>query len=82
MAEPFKDHEVLFVSLVLVLGEPPVPPIGHTPDTTNLKYAHGMQKYARQVKEWMKIWGHNPHMGLYTEYMHWCKENWHGQTKT
>ena len=72
----FDDLEVLFTTLILVLGEPPTPPIDKEFIGSSMKYAYDMKEYARDVKCWMGEFGHNAHQGLFTKYMHWCKENW------
>ena len=76
-----RDHEVLYTTLILMLGEPPTPPILHAVDEARMKYGHDMQQYGIKVKDWMGEFGYNPHQGLFTEYMHWCKENWNAKRK-
>jgi len=72
----FTDSEVLFTTIILMIGEPPTPPIIHGTEGARMKYAHQMKDYGYQVKTWMAEFGHNPHIGLFTEYMHWCSDNW------
>lgn len=72
----FNDSEVLFTTLMLMLGEPPIPPILHATEGARFKYAHDMKQYGFEIKLWMSEYGHNPHIGLFTEYMHWCKSQW------
>ena len=80
-----EDSEILFVTLILILGEPPMPPTSmrsaHLIVDAQLKYVSDNRDYGVRVKNWMGELGHNPHQGLYTEYMYWVKEKWHGQKK-
>ena len=73
-----EDDEVLFVSLILMFGEPPTSPLYHSSLEARLKYVHANKSYALDIKTMMEELGHSPHMGLYVAYMHWCKEQWHG----
>ncbi len=86
------DDEILFVALVLMFGEPPRSPIkgatasdmfgmpiGEKNLDAALRFIHDIGNYSRQIKDMMRELGHNPSLGLFTEYMHWCKENWNGK---
>ena len=71
-----EDEEILFTSLVLMFGEPPYPPKHHSPLSSRLAFNHAHVNYALRVKDMMGELSHNPHQGLYTEFVHWCKEQW------
>ncbi len=71
-----EDSEVLFVSLILLFGEPPTPPLHHGPLEPKVKYILDNKHYALNVKDMMAELGHNPHQGLYTEFMHWVRNQW------
>ena len=70
------DSEILFTTLILMFGEPPTPPILHAGFDAQRRYIAKNVNYALHIKSMMGELGHNPHQGLYAEYMHWCKEEW------
>lgn len=78
----FEDHEILFTTLILMCGEPPQlaknPPTPHSLPDAPMAFAHDMKAYGQDVKMWMGEFGHNAHQGLFTEYMHWAREQWNG----
>lgn len=73
------DDEVLFVTLLLMFGEPPIPAGRYDQLSNQLMYVHNNRRYSGEIKDMMAELGHNPSLGLFTEYMHWCKEQWNGK---
>ena len=71
-----EDDEILFTTLLLMFGEPPIPPILHAGLAAQRRYVEKNVNYSLRIKDMMGELEHNPHHGLYTAYMHWCKENW------
>jgi len=76
-----EDAEILFVTLLLMFGEPPIPPILHAGLDAQRRYVAKNVNYGMRIKDMMGELEHNPHQGLYGEYMHWCKENWNAKQR-
>ena len=87
-----EDDEVLFVTLILMFGEPPRSPfpnraaVGWKRTSSAslekaLQFTQDTKDYSLLVKDMIAELGHNPHIGLFTSYMHWAREQWNrGQT--
>jgi len=89
-----EDDEILFVTLILMYGEPPRSPFPRVdgdkvPDTwarmssasleAALQFTQDTKAYSGLIKDMMAELGHDPHQGLFTSYMHWAKEQWDGK---